>query len=238
MLVATVAIWMLVGTGSAAAGTGLDGWARQTAGRTADARAAVARVRALHRIVPAAAAGLRRGGDARAAGRMLDRRLADDRSSGLATYAFQLGYQRELERLWRLARLDPATLAADSDGDGILNVIDGDDDGDGLADERDETDRGWGIRDAYDVRAAATARSAAPSLARRPSLGWPPATRTGYCVWLTDAIPAVTSVAAAREWIGRAAARGCVAPGGAVSAAAAPSRCRSPSSASRSRRPH
>ena len=192
LLVAAVAIWMLVGTGTAAAGSGLGDWARHTAGRTADAR-----IRALHRIVPAAALDLRRGGDARAVGRTLDRRLARERSSGLGAYAFQLGYQRELERLSRLAGFDAPTLATDSDGDGILNVIDHDDDGDGVADRRDPTDRGWGIRDAYAVRTPA---------------------RTGYCVWLTEPIPAVS----AREWIGRAAERGCSAPGRAARAVAKP----------------
>ena len=121
-----------------------------------------------------------------------------------------------------MAGLDPATrptLATDSDSNGVLNVIDGDDDGDGLADERDETDRGWGIRHAYAVRAAATAPAAA--LARPSPVARLAARRARHCVWLTDPLPAVASVTAAREWIGRAAARGCL-PGGAASAAAKP----------------
>ena len=189
---------------------------------------------ALRELIPDAARDLRRLDDgARAAelrrtGRVLDRRFFAatglQRLRGLRALLFHVSYQRQLERLARRAGLlraptgrllhapgrDLSIGLPDADGDGIIDQADDDDDDDGTPDAKDGTDLGWGISDTYAVRRV----SPVPRTWLQTVLGSAPTDsyRVGTCIWITEEVPDVRSLADARRLRERAADRGCAAP--------------------------
>lgn len=114
----------------------------------------------------------------------------------------------------------------DSDGDGISDAEEIDDDGDGIVDRSDTSDQGWGIPDALqaredlddDVDEDGTADVVADSLQVLRGLTSPEGLATSplgergsgaYCLFVTERVPSLSTVAATRNLRDIAASRGC-----------------------------
>ncbi len=159
--------------------------------------------------------------------------------SGSTRDLFFVTYQHELERLAISARLDrtptgrPLELSGesvvpslgtkvrpDTDGDGTSDVEEIDDDGDGIVDRSDTSDQGWGIPDALQVREDldddvdedGTPDTPADSLQTLRAAVVPPRAEGlegAYCLQVTEAVPALSSIAATRNLLDVATSRGC-----------------------------